>query len=856
MLQLSINTPYFLITDALSQHVRETKDSKTIDWFTYINDDGLALSYENKTVKWTFQRQTKTSSESDEWIRLLVQSNPFNVTNVLPSEYSKMFDVILKYPYSMNDLKNRQFLNGPTIIDKYINHDLNRRKKKKTAGCQKMSTAFEMGALFQALSKKNTYETEEWCKNYPQNYDNTMHEGRSNKTSHLLGNITRASNDAVRNSKALTFPSDAVYYFCMLNTKDLKSAGEQNVLADFVMMSEETNELDLYNYVKTLSIPNGENILTINGYLINCRRTWTLQDLVALKFKFPHVTTQYHLPYVRLSTRACIPIKYSQQYDVFFSPAETTHFKITYPESDMLSITAKMLKIESLRKTPPAKSTVSLNNIKGSVAMITSDLHKLLMQNSLGVTCYMDISQEQINKLVDYAIISRSGTTTDDIIQYTFIEPFNELVREFNLNHACPPIQETHSGKAMEALSRIYPAADLLYECKKATNTPFVHERCIENIPLVSEYLSIIFNSKHYAPPKIWNLRLMAAFGNPFGACIEDGVVIDSNVVDHIPPIHYNACITVEFTFKTAKQPKDAKFFAVDETNGAISDETLIGYLVTEHVAYVKNSKHSNILTMKIGDHYYYMLHFLPKKTKMYDKLSVRHIYSNNSIIVVITGENLARVDVGSKLANSFGQKNIISMKTDLSKDPNCWGIMRDGTKVHAQLIYSEVSLIGRIPSGQLYDMFMSNQLAIGPNKIFIAPVDLVIHTLHPYTNIKVFDVKVDTLTNINGFDSQNLANVSTFLRQESVHEKVTQVLGLHCYNIDFVDEQSSYQPKIIESFRKRKVESITTSNSNKLPRIMNDDMTVPTKRKNDYDNDNSPSTSNTKRQRTSINTC
>lgn len=768
----------FSTFDALSMHVRETKNNKTIDWFTYVGEDGLALSYSNKIVTWTYQRRTNNSINSNEWVRLLAQSNPFKTT-VLASEYIKMFDTILKYQYSMNDLKIRQIINGPTIIKKYVVHDLNRRKKKKTAGCQKMSTAFETGSLFQALSKKNTYETEEWCRNYPQNYDNTMHEGRSNKTAHFLPNITRASNAAVRNSNALTFPTDAVHYYCMLNTKDLKSAGEQNVLADYVIMTEETDQMELFNYLKSISTEIGGEILTINGYLINCRRSWCLQDLIMVKSHFPHVTTQYHLPYVKFSTRACIPIKYSEEYDSFFSPAETTHFNITYPESDMLSITAKELDLNCLRKTPPAKSTVSINNIKGSVAKVTSPLHRMLMENSLGVTCYMNITSEEIDRLIDYAIISYNNDTS------FYKEAYDELVKEFNLDiDRLRKPKTTNSGKAMKALLRLYPPQELLVECKKQPNSPFIKEKCIESKNKVSEYTSIIYNGRYFKSPDIWNLKLRAAFGNPFGACIEDGVVIDSEILKHIPPIYYNACITVEFTFKTVKQPKDAKFIPIDETNGSIPHETLIGCLISEHEAYVKNSKHTKILTTKIGDHYYYLVHFLPKKTKMYDNLKIRHINNNTSITIVITGQNEARVGIGSKVANAFGQKNVISIATDKLKD-TCWGITADGRKVHAQLIYSEVSLIGRIPSGQLYSMFTSNELAIGPNKTFIAPVDLVIHTLHPYTNIKVFDVRVDTLTNINGFDSQNLSNTSSYLRSEKVDAKVLQVLGLHGYNID-----------------------------------------------------------------------
>ncbi|AYP97895.1 LEF-8 [Mauternbach virus] len=796
----------FSTFDALSMHVRETKKLKSIDWYTYIGEDGLALNYSNKVVTCTYK---KITSNQTDWAQLLQDSNPFKTT-VLQSDYIKMFDTILQYPYSMNDLKNRQILNGPVVIHRYVEYDLSRRLKNKIASIQKMATVFEKGGLFQALSKKNTFETEEWCRNYPQNYDNTMHEGRSNKAAHLLPTVIRASNAAVRNSNALSFPNDAIGYYCLLNTKDLKSAGEQNVLSDFVIMCEETNQLDLYDYIKKIATGLGE-ILTIDGYLINCLKKWSLCDLIRVKCKFPHVTTQYNLPYVRFSTRANIPIKYSEQYDVFFSPAETTHFQITYPEIDMLSITAKELSISSLIKTPPSKSTVSINNIKGSVARITSKLHKQLMENSLGVTCYIDITDEEINKQIDEAVLPGRGDVG------IFNTHFKSLDKAFNLNEfRNEKFATTSPKKAMEALFRMYPPNHLLAEHSKISNTPFKRQYNIASTNTVSEYYSVIFSPNHYKAPSIWNLRLRAAFGNPNGGCIEDGVVIDSNILKTLPSVYYNACITVDFTFKTVKQPKEAKFIAINEKYGTIEDEALIGCLVTEHEVYVKNSKHTKVLRPeKIGSHYFYLINFLPKKSKMYDNLKVRHIYNGNMITVVITGQTKVDIMIGSKVANSFGQKNVISMEKDLR---DCWGVTRDGRRVHAQIIYSEVSLIGRVTSGQLHSMFMSNELAFGEDGTIIAPVDLVLHTLHPYTNIKLIKVKNDTLTNINGFDSQNLSYTSKMLRSDEVYENVVHILGLHGYDVDF-NVISKANPEIVNERNK-----ILHSTNNKFSNNNDDD--------------------------------
>lgn len=776
----------FSTFDALSLHIREVKDVKSIDWYMYVPSneddtlqDGLAISYRNNCVSWTYKHQT--NSETNEWISLLAQSSPFpDAPYISESEYLQMFNTMIAHPYNMNDLKNRQFLNGAAIIAKYINYDLSRRRRKKGAGCLKMSIAFELGTLFQALSKKN-FDSEVWCKNYPQNYDNTLHEGRSNKATFLLPNITRASNDAVRNSNALTFPSDAVNFFCMLNTKDIKSAGEQNVLADFVIMTSESNPRSVYAFLKNLTAETGNkgpNILSIDGYLVGLNCTWSLEMLVRVKRQFGHITTKYYDPYVVISTRGSIPIKYSQEYDVFFSPAETKYYGIQYPEADILSTTAKQLGIMSLRKTAPAKATVSINNIKGSVANVTSEMHRLLMENNLGITCYIDMTEEQRMRLIDLAIISRGHDTTN------FWSYYNELKREFNLTNEQCKIAETDRGKAMRALARLYPPEYLMVECQRGKNPPFFVCYNPQRRQQLHDYASMIFSGKNYEPPKVWNLRLRAVFGNPHGSCIEDGIVLDSKTVQHLPQICYNACITIEFTFATNKQPDSVHFISVDESGGKMKNETLIGCLISPHAAYVKNSKHSKIKISKIGAHYYYRIHFLPKHTNMYQNLNISHLVSGKSITIVVKGQTRVSIANGSKVANAYGQKNVCAMTTDLS---HCWGITRKGDKVHAQIVYSEVSLIGRVPSGQIYDMLMSDDLAIGPNGEIIAPIDLIVHTLHPYTNNKVFNIKVDTLTNTNGFDSQMMGNVSRAFRTEGVTDKVLQVLGLLGFNVNFI---------------------------------------------------------------------
>lgn len=784
--------------------MRQTKEFKGIEWYTYVDNIGVALRYVDGVVECEYDSKKTDSRVSDDWIDLINKSNPFGIVS-LKSEYTDLFQKIANFPYDMNALQNRQILNGPTIMNKYISYDLNRRKKRKSAGCPQLSIAFERGAFFQALSKDSARGIKDTCKTYQQNYDNTMHDGRSNKAAYLLPNVTRASNDAVRNSKALKYPSDGVYYYCLLNTKDIKSAGEQNMLADNVLMSEETDPIALFNHIKSISESNGRDSIIINGYITNCSKAWHFDDLIELKKRFPHVTSKYYDTYVLLSTCASIPMKYSEQYDIFLSPAETTHFRIEYPEMDILSAMVKEMPITAVRKNPPAKTTVSTNNIKGSVATVTGEakLYRSLIANSLGLSSYIEISKHENEKLIDYSVISHGHDTsfTRQILE--------DLHQKFDLELNVPA-RDTDRKSALKALQKLYPPHELLIECHRSKlNTHILStNKTDDNIKNIENYLSEIFSLRNYKASNIWNFRLRAAFGNWKGACIEDGVVIDTEVLKHMPPVNYSACITVDFTFKTVKQPKESQFISIDsdlivplkskfENADCLDDifenEMLIGCLVTEHEPFIKHSKHNVCKVAKLGNHYYYFIFFLPKKTQMYENLKVKSIVNKTCISVIITGSNKTHVNVGCKLANAYGQKNLISDKQSLK---DCWGITRDGRKVHAQLIYSDVSILGRSATGQLFDMINSPEVAIGPNGELIAPVDISLHTLNPFTNIKVFDVKIDTLTNINGFDSQNLSRVSHVLRSNNVTAKVLQLLGFHGFHIDFIKPTILPEPK------------------------------------------------------------
>lgn len=832
--------------DAFSLHIKETKVVKSIEWYIYIYEnqttttqprcraikrgvrtrrtlniiqdstnktlkrEGLAIIYSHGIIKWIYKRKTWTSNDMSNipteyiWINLLNKANKFTKREVTETEYIDLFTAMLVENYNMNNLANRQTLTPVRIFSHILKSTLEKRIKKYGAGCVKLSSSFENtnSKSSLAIAKSNNF----------QNQDNPLHDGKSNKAIMLIPNVTRTSNEAVKNSNALTFPSDGKNYYCMLNTKDLKSAGEQNTLCDFVITTEETDDLQFFKFIeKFIKIQNttqtntNNKIVVINGFITDLKiQDWDLEKLIFVKNEFGHITTKYYGNFILFSTQASILIKYSEEHDCFFSPAETQYWNIKYPEADLLSVAAKEIGVINIRKTQPPKVTVSINNIKGSVATVTSPFHRLLMENSLGINCFMDINETKIREINDISIISYNNDTT------TFQIYYDKLVEKLQLNKPMPPVTETNIGKFMRNMSeKLYPLNNMLQQLIPTTGHNKSYETVsIANNPKAIETLvqhrTMICKTKNIKPTYYHNLELRVCFGNMYGNNLEDGVILDSKTATHFPKVVYNACITLAFKFKTIKSMKWTRFIPI---NSPDKHESLIGCIITPTEALVKCSKHSLVQVAKIGKHFYYLIQFLPKKNGMYDNINVSHIISGSTLKVIIKGSTQVSIGEGSKVCNQYGQKGVICQVRDLS---DIWGIDKYGRKVHAQMIYSAASIFGRVTSGQIYSMCTSDDLAIGPNGELIATIRIYVHTLHPYTNLKVFDMKVDTLTNINGFDSQNLSNASFKLRTEQVKDKVEQLFSLLCYNLKFLTPNDLIEYYSITNNNKRKYQALT----------------------------------------------
>jgi len=802
--------------DALSLHVRQVRKVKYVEWYLYVDGDGMELKYNGKDVQFKYRK--KLYINNDNWISMLNKVNPYNFA-FSKMEYLTMFDSLLNDDYDINDLKNRCIISAPMIIKKYLDFDLNKRKNRITTSCPNMAKTFDLGNIFKVLCKQGHYCKDGYKINKTQSYSATLHDGRSEKTMYFLPTVVKVSNEGTKNAYNM-YPENAYQYFCPINTKEIKDSGDQFVMSDYALISEECDDGQVLKLVKIITqqqqqqqqqqlLLQEKRKVVLNSWLTPFQLHVSLDTLKYMKKYFPHITTQYTHQFFYIYTKGSVIIKYSQQHNCCFSPAEDYHFKLTWFEAGPLSAAAKLLNFNSLRKTLPAKNTVAVNQIKGSVAKITSEFCKNLTSSSLGNTCYVNINEEIQKRIYESCILSENNDTT---IYQKGMEKIKKQLGDHNL---APLLEDTDKKKAIGYLLNMYKSS-------------------LNKNKYSSQYqCNLLKNTKNVDP---WYCHLNAAFGNVGGRGVLDGVVLDRNTASIMPPIIYNVTITVNFTFKNNKEPLSSKFLIkrscmrFKKQGGNLKntvvqkiihdeelldlikreEDTFIGFLVTQHSADLKNSRHCKITIRKIGNHYCYLINFLPKIDNMYKNLKVTCEIKRNKITIVIKGDHKAPIKEGVKIATENGQKNICSGLVDLSDcNPKCldgsnqlreyWGITRDGKKVHAQIVFSDQSLLSRIASGQLYTMLTSDRLAIGPNGEIIAPIPIIIHSLNPFNFIKMSTVKLDTLTNCNGFDSQNLSTTSFTLRNsdnknDKIFTRVKQLISMHSYDIK-IDETLKQLP-------------------------------------------------------------
>lgn len=226
------------------------------------------------------------------------------------------------------------------------------------------------------------------------------------------------------------FPQDAVGYYCLLNTKEMRTAGEQNVLTEFTIISSKTSLVALKFFLGSLPSGTNPSSIFVNGLKFERDFCCDLNTLVEIKKEFPHVSLQFYGSFINFNIKSGVALAFNMKHNCYFSAEERLHFNLEITETGLLSAAAKNLGFDTLRKNLPAKSTVSINNCKGSVAILQSDSHKRIMENTLGYSHYM--YPVDTEKLLSTAILQTNCDTSEFWNLYGPIKNWSEKEKEIS----------------------------------------------------------------------------------------------------------------------------------------------------------------------------------------------------------------------------------------------------------------------------------------------------------------------------------------------------------------------------------------------------------------------------------------
>lgn len=329
---------------------------------------------------------------------------------ISPQDYIDFFECsIINYP-ALDDLCNKTIITPTSIFETAI-------KKWSTLpqNSSKLGTLVS-GNLFYTLSSKSV----SYIKNDEFKTAYLAVEGhRVSMIDKLVSIVKRHINHGVKNSNALKLPQDSSHFICPLNVKEMKNAGETMALAQFVMVAPTVSLARVLEFLQTYASKerSEKNHLrvVIEGWMTNFWISPKLQ--IKMKRQMILVTMVYENRYLIVYNEGHLPVKYSPKYKMFVGVHEAQHtYKNAFDEyttfADYTSFAMNFHRAPL--HMPPAKATVSINNIKGSCSSLSSrsDLHAFVhsigFTNSALMTTDIGIGTENVDTGEDYEYVSFS----------------------------------------------------------------------------------------------------------------------------------------------------------------------------------------------------------------------------------------------------------------------------------------------------------------------------------------------------------------------------------------------------------------------------------------------------------------
>lgn len=260
------------------------------------------------------------------------------------------------------------------------------------------------------------------------------------------------------------------------------------------------------------------------------------------------------------------------------------------------------------------------------------------------------------------------------------------------------------------------------------------------------------------------HLTLYTAFGDINGGTTEDGVILDKDVVDLLPRRLNSTSCWIKIFQKKNQTLITAKMEIVYEPrNQLIDGQIIFGYLHSKAQLDFTQNENIKIKTSKIKDLYIYTIYcnnFLNPDIN----ILVQSFISRPFIFVNF--QYISKIEVGTKIANYHGQKNIICKTEDLSPFS---GVNIKGETIKPSILYPLQSLVSRSASGQYLEYIESENLCVTKDGACFGTTPILIHHIEPNSKLQnMRNGKIDLYTYQNGFVANNLNGNRVVLTNEA----------------------------------------------------------------------------------------
>lgn len=723
-----------------------------------------------------------------EFIQRCVKFEPRYVDGVTQADYERYMRAMIQDPIPLDSLLNKTVLTGPVILKRMYESCVAAADTGAQSVASNMGTLFTSGNGYHVLTKKKHIKV---SSEFSQSIYVPIDGEKFDQVASNLAVIKRYTNTQTQMSKALQFPVDARGFLCLLTIKEMANAGQTIYFASGCVSSPPVPVAYLFKVVDEIlkdpkyqaeaaaSLASGEapRRLVVESFLLNLLVARSFVRWLKARCTFVFVREVNH-EYLNVQHSGNILMKFSSRYQLYLATNETEFFPDAFAGAqplENLSWFAYRL-APNFWQTMPAKLTVSIANIRGSLCVIPSELAGKLFLFNVG---YNSALLHQIVEPDTQAIQVAVQFFNEAPLQvWTNVDKLMYLKLAL-LDEPCPvgrlqTIDWTLQPRGRltgSAISNVWPESDtnrmleffdrhlgFAFEVtnRKSVGCPvgLVDSRYRGNVVLVENPKRLALDTR---TPHTNQLYLWVAFGDRKGGTNEDGVVLDRTLCKH-GPVHINAA-TFKVSF-TGGPKNDVRVY--HPVNKQVGSHLVFGVLVTKSKLAKNCSKNVSVHQVCIKDLYHYWIFVIDHVEGHKDLTSYYH-----DQVVSIHYRYLRPIGVGTKISWIHGQKNVVSLVDDLSH-MKFW--TRTGQCVHPQMLAPPAGILGRSPVGQFVDNVTSDMLAVNEFGMFVAPLAVNLHHIDPGVKMKMNSPKVCLMTQDNGFLGNDLSEVMGVLERQAAN--------------------------------------------------------------------------------------